>query len=40
MKEKKKKKSVKESHDILINDEADKLIDQDKIIKAANILSV
>lgn len=29
--------SVKESHDILINDESDKLIEQDKIIKAAKI---
>ena len=27
--------SVKESHEILINDESDKLIEQDKIIKAA-----
>ncbi len=36
-KEKKKKMSVKESHDILINDESDKLIEQDKIIKAAKI---
>jgi len=34
-KEKKKKMSVKESHEILINDESDKLIEQDKIIKAA-----
>ena len=32
---KKKKMSVKESHDILINDEADKLIEEDKIIKSA-----
>ena len=36
-KEKKKKMSVKESHDILINDESDKLIEQDKIIKKAKI---
>lgn len=36
-KEKKKKMSVKESHDILINDESDKLTEQDKIIKAAKI---
>jgi ATP-dependent HslUV protease ATP-binding subunit HslU len=36
-KEKKKKMSVKESHEILINDESDKLIEQDKIIKAAKI---
>ena len=35
--EKKRKMSVKESHDILINDESDKLIEQDKIIKAAKI---
>ena len=34
-KEKKKKMSVKESHEILINDEADKLIEEDKIIKTA-----
>ena len=34
-KEKKKKMSVKESHEILINDEADKLIEEDKIIKSA-----
>ena len=27
--------SVKESHEILINDEADKLIEEDKIIKSA-----
>ena len=27
--------TVKESHEILINDESDKLIEQDKIIKAA-----
>ncbi len=36
-KEKKKKMLVKESHEILINDESDKLIEQDKIIKAAKI---
>jgi len=36
-KEKKKKMTVKESHEILINDEADKLIEQDKIIKAAKL---
>ena len=29
--------SVKESHEILINDESDKLIEQDKIIKAAKL---
>jgi len=34
-KSKKKKMSVKESHDILINEESDKLIEQDKIVKAA-----
>ena len=34
-KPKKKKMTVKESHDILINEESDKLIEQDKIIKAA-----
>ena len=33
--EKKKKMTVKESHEMLINDEADKLIEQDKIIKSA-----
>ena len=27
--------SVKESHEILINEESDKLIEQDKIIKSA-----
>ena len=37
VKEKKKKMTVKESHEILINDESDKLIEQDKIIKAAKI---
>ena len=34
-KQKKKKMTVKESHEILINDEADKLIEEDKIIKSA-----
>ena len=34
-KPKKKKMSVKESHDILINEESDKLIEQDQIIKLA-----
>ena len=34
-KSKKKKMTVKESHEILINEEADKLIEQDKIIKSA-----
>ena len=34
-KAKKKKMSVKESHEILINEESDKLIEQDKIIKTA-----
>jgi len=34
-KPKKKKLNVKESHEILINEESDKLIEQDKIIKAA-----
>ena len=34
---KKKKMSVKESHEILINDESDKLIEQDKIIKSAKV---
>ena len=36
-KEKKKKMTVKESHEILINDESDKLIEQDKIVKAAKL---
>jgi len=36
-KEKKKKMTVKESHEILINDESDKLIEQDKIIKTAKL---
>ena len=34
-KPKKKKMSVKESHEILINEESDKLIEEDKIIKSA-----
>ena len=34
-KQKKKKMSVKESHEILINEESDKLIEDDKIIKSA-----
>ena len=34
-KAKKKKMTVKESHEILINEESDKLIEQDKIIKSA-----
>ena len=34
-KAKKKKMLVKESHEILLNEESDKLIEQDKIIKAA-----
>ena len=34
-KPKKKKITVKESHEILINEESDKLIEQDKIIKSA-----
>jgi len=34
-KAKKKKMSVKESHEILINEESDKLIEQDKIVKSA-----
>ena len=36
-KAKKKKMTVKESHEILINEESDKLIEQDKIIKSAKI---
>jgi ATP-dependent HslUV protease ATP-binding subunit HslU len=36
-KEKKRKMTVKDSHDILINDESDKLIEQDKIVKAAKL---
>jgi len=36
-KSKKKKMSVKESHEILIAEESDKLIEQDKIIKSAKI---
>jgi len=34
-KAKKKKMTVKESHEILLNEEADKLIEEDKIIKSA-----
>ena len=34
-KQKKKKMTVKESHEILINDESDKLIEEDKIIGSA-----
>ncbi len=34
-KSKKKKMTIKESHEILLNEEADKLIEQDKIIKSA-----
>jgi ATP-dependent HslUV protease ATP-binding subunit HslU len=34
-KQKRKKMSVKESHEILINEEADKLIEEDKILKSA-----
>jgi ATP-dependent HslUV protease ATP-binding subunit HslU len=34
-KQKKKKMTVKESHEILINDESDKLIEEDKIISSA-----
>jgi len=34
-KSKKKKMTVKESHEILMNEESDKLIEQDKIIKSA-----
>ena len=34
-KAKKKKMTVKESHEILLNEESDKLIEQDKIIKSA-----
>jgi len=34
-KPKKKKMSIKESHEILINEESDKLIEQDKIVKSA-----
>ena len=36
-KQEKRKDDGKESHEILINDESDKLIEQDKIIKAAKI---
>ena len=34
-KQKKKKMTVKESHEILINEESDKLIEEDKIVKSA-----
>tara|TARA_B100001093_G_scaffold130505_1_gene123073 strand:- start:2306 stop:3673 length:1368 start_codon:yes stop_codon:yes gene_type:complete len=34
-KQKKKKMTVKESHEILLNEESDKLIEEDKIIKSA-----
>ena len=34
---KKKKMSVKESHEILIAEESDKMIEQDSIIKTATI---
>ncbi len=37
-KPKKKKMTIQESHEILINEESDKLIEQDKIIKSAKIL--
>ena len=33
----KKKRKIKRPHEILINDESDKLIEQDKIIKAAKL---
>tara|TARA_Y100000590_G_scaffold458278_1_gene612656 strand:+ start:221 stop:1594 length:1374 start_codon:yes stop_codon:yes gene_type:complete len=36
-KNKKKKMTVKESHDILIAEESDKMLEQDKILKAAKI---
>ena len=36
-KPKKKKMNVKESHEILINEESDKLIEQDKIVKSAKV---
>ena len=36
-KSKKKKMSVKESHEILLGEESDKMIEQDKIIKSAKI---
>ena len=40
-KQKKKKMTVKESHEILINEESDKLIEEDKIIKSAkNLLKI
>mgnify|MGYP001272538912 CR=1 FL=1 len=38
-KSKKKKMSVKESHEILLNEEADKLIEEDKIIKSAKTVT-
>ena len=38
-KPKKKKMTVKESHEILINEESDKLIEQDKIIKSAKVVT-
>jgi ATP-dependent HslUV protease ATP-binding subunit HslU len=34
---KKEENDSKESHEILINDESDKLIEQDKIVKAAKL---
>ena len=37
-KEKKKKMSVKESHEILINDESDKLIEQDNTVLATALI--
>jgi len=36
-KAKKKKMTVKESHEILINEESDKLIEEDKIVKSAKV---
>jgi ATP-dependent HslUV protease ATP-binding subunit HslU len=36
-KPKKKKMTIKESHEILISEESDKLIEQDKIIKSAKV---
>ena len=36
-KAKKKKMTIKESHEILINEESDKLIEQDKIVKSAKV---
>tara|TARA_B100001248_G_scaffold253733_1_gene231311 strand:- start:1755 stop:3119 length:1365 start_codon:yes stop_codon:yes gene_type:complete len=38
-KSKKKKMTVKESHEILLNEEADKLIEEDKIIKSAKTVT-